>query len=102
MKKKEIEQAVTWLEKLLLDFREAKTRGKETNSNEERVESINDIEKITRKLETYLHNHPPLLEEISGTKVDRIEDVDWDDIVRPKHFEEDLVLEINKLKQKAS
>lgn len=102
MKKIELEQAVAKMENLLREFREAKTRGKETNSNEERVQSISDIKEITQRLETYIRSNDELLEEISGIKVDRPGEIDWDDIVRPKHFEEDLAGEIDKLKKRAS
>ena len=102
MKKEDRQGAISWMENLLGDFREAKERGKETNSNEERVQSISDTEEITQRLETYIRNNEELLEEISGARVDRADEIDWDDIVRPKHFEEDLVAEINKLKKTAS
>ncbi len=99
MKKKELEQAVDYLEGVLRDFREARARGKATNSNEERAQSISDIEEITQRLETYFKNKPELLEQITGTKIEVAKDIGWNDVVRPDHFEEDLQEEINKFKK---
>lgn len=102
MEKKKLEQSISWLEDLLRDFKAAKKRGKETNSNEERAQSISDIEGITQRLETYIRNNDELLEEITGTKIELARDIEWNDVVRPAHFEEDLDSEINKLKEKVS
>ena len=102
MDKKKMDQAISWLEDLLHDFQEAKARGKETNSNEVRAKSISDIEEITEKLETYMRNNDEVLEEITGTKIEVARDIEWNDVVRPAHFEDDLKSEIEKLKKKAS
>ena len=100
MKKNELEQAISILEDILEDFRQAKVRGKSTNTNEERARSISDIKEITRRLETYIRNKPELLEEITGTKIELARSIEWNDVVRPSHFEEDLSTEIDKLKEK--
>ena len=102
MKKQKFEQSISDLENILRDFKEAKARGKATNSNEERVQSISDIEGITQRLETYIRNNDELLEEITGSKIELARDVEWNDVVRPAHFEEDLSGEIDKLKKKVS
>ena len=100
MKKKDLEKSVSNLTNILEDFREAKARGKATNSNEERAQSISDIKEITRRLETYVQNNPELLEQITGTKIEIARNIEWNDVVRPAHFEEDLSTEIDKLKEK--
>lgn len=100
MKTKEIENHINWLENLLKEFQKVKKKGKETNSNEERAQSINDIEEITRKLEVYIRNNEDLLELMTGTEIELAREVDWNDVVRPAHFEEDLEEEIKKLKKK--
>lgn len=100
MEKRRLENGIKYLEKLLSDFREAKARGKETNSNEERAKSISDIEEITQKLETYMRNNKELLEQIAGSEIEVAQEIEWNDVVRPAHFEEDIEKEINKLKKK--
>lgn len=100
MEKKDLEQSILYLENILEDFREATARGKATNTNEERAQSISDIEEITRRLETYIQNNPELLEQITGTKIELARSIQWSDVVRPAHFEEDLTAEIGKLKKK--
>lgn len=102
MKNTDLKQAIEYLEDLLTDFKEAKAKGKETNSNKERAESIAEIEEITQRLETYIRNNEDLLEEITGTEIELARNVAWNDVVRPAHFEEDLEKEINNLKKKAS
>jgi hypothetical protein len=99
MKKDHKEQSVAWLEDLLADFQDAKSRGKKTNSNEERVRSIAEIKEVTEKLETYVRNDEELLKEITGIEIELAREVEWNDIVRPTHFEEDLRTEIEKLKK---
>lgn len=90
MKRQKLDDHILWLENLLKDFQEVKNRGKETNSNDERAKSIADIEKITEKLETYIRNNNELLEILSPSKIEVAREIEWDDIVRPAHFEEDL------------
>lgn len=102
MEKKKLESGIARLEDILKDFREAKTMGKETNSNKERAQSISEIEDITRQLETYIRNNDELLEQITGSKIELTGNIDWNDIVRPEHFEEDLEGEIIKLKKQVS
>lgn len=99
MDKKEKEAHISWLENLLEDFREARKRGKDTNSNKERAQSISDIEEITGRLETYMRNNEDLLEHITGTDIELARNIDWNDVVRPTHFEEDLQEAINTLKK---
>lgn len=102
MEKKDIKEAVAWLEDLLKDFQKAKTIGKKTNDNAERAQSIADIEEIIERLETYIRNNEELLEQITGTKIEVAREVDWNDVVRPAHFEEDLQGEITKLKKQVA
>ncbi|UJH90980.1 hypothetical protein LZ575_20240 [Antarcticibacterium sp. 1MA-6-2] len=102
MEKKKIENAVNWLEALLKDFQKAKAMGKKTNDNAERAQSITDIEEITEKLETYIRNNEGLLEQLTGTNIEVVGEIDWNDVVRPSHFEEDLQGEIDKLKKQIS
>lgn len=102
MKKQEIEEAISRLEDLLEDFQIAKAKGKETNSNEVRAQSIKDIEEVTKRLETYMRHNEELLELISGEHITLAGEIEWNDIVRPSHFEEDLEAEIAKLKEKIS
>lgn len=100
MKEEKIKQNITGLETILHQFTEAKKKGKETNSNEERVESIKEIEQSIQQFELYLRNNDGLLELIAGTKKFPGKEIKWDDVVRPEHFEEDLREEIKNLKQK--
>lgn len=100
MTNKQLEDTIAWLENLLREFREAKREGKETNSNEVRAESISKIEETTRRLESYMRNNNELLERISGKDIDVATKIDWDDVVRPAHFEEDLQEMIKNLKKK--
>lgn len=102
MEKQDLKEAISWLEDLLKDFQKAKAMGKKTNDNKERAQSIADIEEITERLETYIRNNEELLEQITGTKIEVAREVDWSDIVRPSHFEEDLQGEINKLKKQVA
>lgn len=102
MEKKNLQQYISQLEKLLQEFREAKAMGKETNSNKERARSISEIEEIVKKLEDYMRSNEELLQQITGTDIELARKVEWNDVVRPSHFEEDLEAEINKLKEKVS
>lgn len=102
MKNKELEGHIAWLEGLLQSFKEAKKRGKETNKNEVRAQSISDIEEITERLEVYIRNNESLLKLITGTEIEQAREIDWNDVVRPAHFEEDLQEEIRKLREEAS
>lgn len=102
MKDRDLKAHIASLEKMLQKFREAKERGKETNTNEVRAQSIQDIEEITKKLEVYIRNNPELLQLIAGTENEPDIKISWDDIVRPEHFEKDLQEEIRKLKGKVS
>lgn len=99
MDTKEKEGHISWLENLLKDFRQAKKRGKETNDNQVRAQSISDIEEITRRLESYIRNNEELLEVITGTEIDLARNIDWNDVVRPDHFEEDLQEAIKTLRK---
>lgn len=99
MKKQEIKEAISRLEDLLKDFREAKAKGKETNSNEVRARSITDIEEITQRLEAYMRHNEELLQLINGKEITLTREIEWNDVVRPSHFEEDLETEIAKLKK---
>ncbi|WP_029035603.1 hypothetical protein [Salinimicrobium terrae] len=101
MEKTKLNQSINWLENLLEDFKEAKARGKETNSNQVRAESISDIEEITQRLENYIRSNEELLEQITGTEIELARKISWNDVVRPSHFEEDLRKEIINLKKKA-
>lgn len=101
MNHKEKEAHISWLENLLRDFREATEKGKKTNSNEERAKSISEIEEITRRLETYIRNNEDLLEIITGSRIELAREVDWNDVVRPAHFEEDLQESISTLRKTA-
>lgn len=76
--------------------------GKETNSNKERARSISEIEEIVKKLEDYMRSNEELLQQITGRDIELAREVDWNDVVRPSHFEEDLEAEISKLKEKVS
>lgn len=97
--KNNVEQSIRDLENMLRDFKRAKAEGKTTNSNEVRAKSILEIEEITQKLESYIQSKPELLEQITGTKIDLARKVEWNEVVRPAHFEEDLAAEIEKLKK---
>lgn len=99
MTTKRLEGSIAWLENLLREFEEAKRKGKETNSNEVRAKSISEIEQITRRLEDYIRNNEDLMELITGKKIAVATEIDWDDVVRPAHFEEDLRGMINRLKK---
>lgn len=98
MKREKLDRHIEWLENLLQEFEEAKKQGKETNSNEERVKSIERIEEVTQRLETYIQNNEDLLEVISGSKIEIAREIEWNEVVRPQHFAEDLQEEIKKLK----
>ena len=102
MKNKELGGHIAWLKGLLQDFKEATKRGKETNKNEVRAQSISDIEEITARLEVYIRNNENLLKLITGTEIEQAREIDWNDVVRPAYFEEDLQEEIRKLKEEAS
>lgn len=99
MTNRKLEDSIAWLENLLREFQEATKKGKETNSNEVRAKSISDIEEITRRLEGYIRNNNDLLELITGKELDVATKIDWDDVVRPTHFEEDLRGIIKQLKK---
>lgn len=99
MKKEQLQQAIIQMEEFLRNFKEAKEKGQETNSNHERAQSISEIEEITGKLETFFQNNKELLKLIAGKDVNLSREIKWSDIVRPAHFEEDLQAEINKLKE---
>ncbi|GHA27700.1 hypothetical protein GCM10007103_06410 [Salinimicrobium marinum] len=100
MKNKEKEIHVSWLKNLLQNFQETTKKGKETNSNEERARAISEIEEITGKLETYIRNNEDLLEVITGSSIELAREVNWNDVVRPTHFEEDLQEMLSTLKEK--
>lgn len=99
MNNKEKEVHVSWLERLLQNFLAARKRGKETNDNKERARSIAEIQKITSSLEQYIQNDEDLLKQITGSEIELARAVDWDDVVRPTHFEEDLRNIIQKLRE---
>ena len=99
MKNKEKETHILWLESLLQNFRATTTKGKATNSNEVRAQSISEIEEITRRLETYIRNNEELLQGITRSKIELAREMDWNDVVRPTHFEEDLQEIISDLKK---
>lgn len=99
MKSRELEEHISRLEDLLKDFQEAKTKGKNTNENEERAQAIAEIEGITRRLEEYMQSNDELLSVISGSNVDPSTEIEWNNIVRPAHFEEDLKGVIDRLKK---
>ena len=99
MTNKEKEVHVSWLENLLQNFLEIRKRGKETNDNKERARSISDIQEVTSRLQDYIRNDEDLLKHITGTQIELARAVDWDDVVRPTHFEEDLRSIIGKLKE---
>ena len=101
MEKKKLQQHISHLEKLLQNFREVKARGKETNSNKERARSISEIEELVQNLEDYMRNNEELLQQMTGKEIELAREVDWNDVIRPSNFEEDLKAEISKLKKKA-
>lgn len=102
MKEKVLVEHVAILENMLKEFKEAKEKGKQTNENDVRARSIEKIEDITERLEQYIRNNEDLLQQISGREIDISTKVNWNDIVRPQHFEEDLEEEIKKLKTKVA
>lgn len=100
MEKQEIKKHIIFLEEILAEFRSVKRQQNEARNQKLRDKAENDLELIIQRFEIYAGNNEELLRILLGEGNDTDKAFKWEELVRPRYFENDLEREIQKLKNR--